>query len=205
MIKAIIFDWDGVVVDSMPILAKGVQETAASYGVTVSIDDIVENYIQPREAYYKTLGIDVSDLDELNRRHWDAIHKHREIPPLFPETKDVLEVLVSKGYVLAIASTQERDFIIEQLNIFNIKHLFTDELIVAGEASKEDKLRIVISRINLPKDNLLYVGDLPSDITAARNVGIHAAGIERRESARVRLAILQPDYIFASLKDLESI
>ncbi len=201
-IRGLIFDWDGVIVDSMPIIALGIQEAATSYGADVSLDDVLDGYFQPRHAYYKSLGIDISDQEELNRRHFAAILKHRKPAPIFPEVAGVLKSLAKQNCKLAIASTAETAFIIEQLELFGLTDIFPATLILGGEVAKEDKLQSLVHEFGLMKSDVVYVGDLPSDINAARSVGVLVAGIERREQGRKRLAEFKPDYLFSSLEDL---
>lgn len=201
-IQGIIFDWDGVIVDSMPTIAPGIQETANSYGANVSIDDVLDGYFQPRHAYYESLGINTSNKEELNRRHFEAILKHRKPAPIFPEVTGVLRVLVEKSCKLAVASTAETSHIIAQLELFKLSDIFPMSLILGGEMAKEEKLKLLVNEFGLDKTSVVYVGDLPSDIQAGRAVGILTAGIERREKGRARLAELKPDYLFSSLEDL---
>lgn len=201
-IEGVIFDWDGVIVDSMPIIAPGIQETANSYGANVSIDDVLDGYFQPRHTYYESLGIDASDKEELNKRHFAAILKHRKPVPIFPEAAGVLRSLVERNCKLAVASTAETAHITAQLELFKLSDIFPKSLILGGEMAKEDKLQSLVDEFGLNKTNVLYVGDLPSDINAARAVGVLSAGIERREKGRARLAELEPNYLFSSLEDL---
>ncbi len=203
MITTVLFDWDGVIVDSMPIIAKGIQETAASYGVELTLDQVLDGYFQPRLEYYKSLGIDVTDVDELNRRHWAAIEKHHEPAPFFPEAVDVLRFLKEKNLKLGVASTAKTDHILEQLASVGLSYIFQTEAVVGGELHKNDKLKQLIEFFGLPLEEILYVGDLPSDITAAHAMGVQAGGIERREVARQKLGKLNPEYLFASLEDLK--
>jgi len=92
MIKTIIFDWDGVIVNSMPEIAKGIQAVALSYGVEVSIDDILDNYFQPRDAYYRSIGINIINKEEIDERHRAAMIKYHQVnpSPIFPEVSEVL-------------------------------------------------------------------------------------------------------------------
>lgn len=201
-IQGVIFDWDGVIVDSMPIIALGIQEAANSYGANVSADDVQDGYFQPRHAYYESLGIDTSDKEELNRRHFAAILKHRKPAPIFPEVARVLKLLVKRNCKLAVASTADTVHIIQQLDLFELSNVFPTSLILGGEMAKEDKLQSLVNEFGLDKTSVMYVGDLPSDINAARAVDVLAAGIDRREKGRARLATLKPDYLFSSLNDL---
>jgi phosphoglycolate phosphatase-like HAD superfamily hydrolase len=205
MIKTIIFDWDGVIVDSMPFIAKGLQETAASYGVNVTHEEVLNGYFQPRDAYYRSLGIDTTDQEELNKRHWAAIHKHQQPAPIFPEVVEVLRFLKNNNYALGVASTAETHYILEQLVTFEIVDIFPENMVFGGELKKEEKLQKFIEIFDLKPDELLYVGDLPSDIEAAKKAHVQSAGIERREEALKKLAQLNPDYTFSSMADLKSL
>jgi phosphoglycolate phosphatase/pyrophosphatase PpaX len=205
MITTIIFDWDGVIVDSMPIIALGIVETAASYGKQLTLEEVLDGYFQPRLAYYKSIGIDITDEEELNKRHWAAIEKHHRPAPFFPESAAVLRFLKDRGLKLGVGSTAKTDHIIEQLKSAGLEDIFETETIIGGELHKEEKLRHLIGLFNVPLDEILYVGDLPSDITAAHAVGIQAGGIERREVARQKLAALHPEFLFTSLDDLAHI
>ena len=205
MIQAIIFDWDGVIVDSMPSIAQGIQEMAASYGVSLTIDQILDGYFQPRRAYYESVGVVVDDEEELNRRHRLAVHKYKKDPPAFPEVVAVLRFLKNTGCVLAVASTAESIGVLQQLERYGLIDIFPEQLIKASEVPKAEKLAQLVSILGLPKESILYVGDLPSDIIAARKAGILAAGIERREVARKRLEAEKPDFLFSSLLDLQTL
>lgn len=203
MIKTVIFDWDGVIVDSMPFVAQGIQETAALYGVHVSLDEVLDGYFQPRDAYYRSLGIDTTDMDELNKRHRAANLKYQQPAPIFPEVTEVLQFLKTHGLTLGIASTAESTYIIERLADFGLSDIFETKSVVGGEIAKEDKLNNFLHNHNTLAQEFLYVGDLPSDVKAAHAVGVQAAGIERREAARRKLGALNPEYLFASLDELK--
>lgn len=205
MITTIIFDWDGVIVDSMPSIAKGLQETAASYGVEVSHEEVLNGYFQPRDAYYRSLGIDTTDQEELNKRHWTAIHKHQQPAPIFPEVAEVLQFLKNNNFILGVASTAETHYILEQLIQFGLTDIFPENMVLGGEIKKEEKLQRFIELLHIAPNELLYVGDLPSDITAAKIVNVQSAGIERRSEALKKLALLNPDYTFSSMNNLRSL
>lgn len=202
MIKTIIFDWDGVIVDSMPFIARGIQETAASYGVEKTLEEIENGFFQPRSAYYLSLGIDTADQEELNRRHFGAIDKYRKPSPLFPEVAGVLRFLKENDITLAVVSTGKTAQLLEQISQFNLQDIFPADLVFGGEAPKNEKLSSLLEKLKLSKTETLYVGDLPSDIAAARTAGVLASGVERKESRRKRLLDAAPDFLFSSLDDI---
>ncbi|MDO8561720.1 MAG: HAD family hydrolase [bacterium] len=208
-IKAIVFDWDGVIVDSMPTIALGIQETAASYGVQISAEKILATYFQPKEAFYKSLGIDVENKAKLNARHSSSDRKHLAMDPkLFSDVLPTLKELHEKGFVLGIATQRVESGVIgmqREIERNNLQMMFPFENIESGPRTKEEKLVALIKKFGVAPDELLYVGDLPSDITVAKKVGAKSAGIAREESGKPRLKAENPDYFLNSLADLLAI
>lgn len=205
MIKAIIFDWDGLIVDSMPTVAEGIKATASYYGINISVDDVLNNYVQPREKYYQSLGIDTTKISDLNDVHSANILKYQKPSPLFFEVEKTLHHLYDKKIKLAIASTATNELINSELNRFGLKNIFEDKYVMGGDAKKEEKLKIIASLLNIPLDEILYVGDLPSDVLAAKKVGILSAGVEKRAKNKERLSKENPDYLFDSIIGLTTI
>ena len=206
MIKAIIFDWDGVIVDSMPWIYKAMQEVLFSYGINKSTEEVSNDFFQPRDDYYNSYGVNITDNEELERRHRASIKKHKMVDPLFPEVKDVLLFLKKNNYILGICSSTDNAEILRQLKSFGLEDIFEENLIFGGEIiEKEEKLEKFLKVLNVSPSELVYVGDLASDITAAQKVKVKSAGIERREEARRKLTLLKPDYLFSFLNDLVAI
>lgn len=202
-IKGVVFDWDGVIVDSMIYIGQGIQETAASFGITVSVEDVVKNYIQPKEAYYESIGVDISDSAELTKRHLDFIRKNEKPTFLYEEVVEVLEFLKSKNLKLSVASSADRDFILKEIQRLGLSEFFEEALIPGGEPPKPAKLSKIIDLFNLPPSEILYVGDLPTDMTVGRNAGMKVFGVGRDEFAYKRLADTNPDFISQSLNGLK--
>ena len=201
-IKAIVFDWDGVIVDSMPMIAKGIQETAASYGVHLSVDDVVAKYIQPKEEFYKSIGIEIKDMEKLTARHLSNLNKYSSKPRLFDDVISTLKQLENEGLEFGVASHQEMSDVQNDIDIRGLREFFVAKYVLGGHRGKSEKLADLIARFGLAPNELLFVGDLPSDITAAKKVGAKSAGISRHESGKARLKAEKPDYFLDSLSDL---
>lgn len=204
MIQAIVFDWDGVLEDSMSSIASGIQAVAASYGVTLSIENILEGYFQPKDAYYKSIGIDTSDMHELERRHDEAMTNYRTPMALFPEVANVLRSLHQQGFHLGIASNGDTEYILARLREHELSDIFAQADVSGGRKIKAEKLKDFLKKWGILPSELLFVGDLPSDIRAGREAGVQVAGIQRHELARTKLALSSPDYVFSSLTDLNN-
>jgi len=201
-IKAIVFDWDGVIVDSMPMIAKGIQETAANYGVNMFVDDVLAKYIQPKEEFYKSIGIEIKDMEKLTERHLSNLNKYSSSPRLFDDVILTLKQLKDKGLKFGIASHQEMSDVQNDIDTRGLREFFATKYVLGGHRSKSEKLADLIAQFGLAPTDTLFVGDLPSDITSAKKVGAKSAGISRHESGKARLKAENPDYFLDSLLDL---
>jgi phosphoglycolate phosphatase/pyrophosphatase PpaX len=55
------------------------------------------------------------------------------------------------------------------------------------------------------KSSILYIGDAPGDIIAARKAGIPVAAVTWASTTnRNELQLMQPDYLFENIEELES-
>ncbi|GEM_PF-6898834 len=203
-IHAIIFDWDGVIADTMLSIAGGIQEVAASYGVHLPRETIAAAYFQPRQAFYKSIGVDPDDTGELDRRHREAIARHYA-GKVYPEAASVLSELKRRAVPLAVATQNEVPDIMREIDRLGLADFFAPDHVAGGPGTKEDKLRRLIAKLAVDPEHVLFVGDLPSDIAAAKQVGVVSVGINRDEAGRKRLAAEHPDMLITSLTALPGV
>src|SRR3989338_9634942 len=204
-IKAVVFDLDGVIVDSMPMIARGIQEVVKGFGINISADEILSTYIQPREEFYKSIGVKINNMEELYARHASAVKKHLVGARLFDDVVSTLTQLQNKGLTLGIASHQTMSNIQNEIERLGFQKFFASENALGGHKSKPEKLTELVAQFGIASHRVLFVGDLPSDITAAKKAGVQSAAIARHESGKARLKAERPDYFLDSLSDLLTI
>ena len=167
-IKAVVFDLDGVIVDSMPMIARGIQEVVKGFGINISADEILSTYIQPREEFYKSIGVKINNMEELYARHASAVKKHLVGARLFDDVVSTLTQLRNKGLTLGIASHQTMSNIQNEIERLGFQKFFASENALGGHKSKPEKLTELVAQFGIASHRVLFVGDLPSDITAAK-------------------------------------
>ena len=112
--KAILFDMDGVIVDSMPYHFISWFETLKKYKVTVSPFDIYENEGEKCEICVKRfferdkikcnnkIIVEILKLRDKLYKKYFKVH-------LFPDIEPLLNKLKEKGFLLAIVTGSNRD------------------------------------------------------------------------------------------------
>jgi beta-phosphoglucomutase len=202
MLRAIIFDFDGVLVDSEPLIMRITQQMAAREGWQVSSEEYYRDYLafDDRgivEHLYAShhRPIDTARRDELvawkARTYWEEI---REGLPPEPGAVDFVRA-VSAKYALAIASGSLRPEIEHLLENLGLRDKFpvliSAENTEHGKPDPEIYLKALQALRQLPgeRDGLgdlearecLVIEDAPAGIRAA-----HAAGMKCLALAHTR-------------------
>ncbi len=203
MIKAILFDFNGVIINDEPVQMRAYQEVLKDEGVDLS-----------KAEYYSCLGMDdrrftaaaferagkkasVEDIDRIvaaKSEKWRSIVSN-EIP-LFDGISDLIEKLArefSLGLV-SMAGRHEIDFVLSESGLG--RHFDT---IVSAEDVKNCKpdpecFRIGFSRLDAARtraghlpmthSECLVIEDSPAGIEGARNADLPALGLANTVSAK---------------------
>jgi beta-phosphoglucomutase len=219
MIKAIFFDFNGVIIDDEPLQMAAYQHVLRDHGINVSESD-----------YYGALGMDdkhfvraafvrgkKSLTDEVLRMILDrkAAHHLKLIEnelPLFPGVITFLKV-ASRHYSLGLVSMATRVEIEYTLNRARLRNLFS--VMVSAEnvdvcKPAPDCYRIALGKLNtrrgearllplLPRE-CLVIEDSPPGIESGRQAGMRTLGVTNTVSAEV-LRASGSEVVTASLAD----
>ena len=116
-----------------------------------------------------------------------------------------LRKLAEFGFRLALVSNGSRARVEDELGRLEVATLF--QSVVCGEKKEELKpspvmLERAIRSLGLRPADVVYVGDAPADIQAARNAGVISIAIARGAIQEGRLKAESPDHVFGGLKEM---
>lgn len=205
MANAVIFDFDGVILDSFLDQFKwfshicGVLHKDFPYS---SLDGFRNDYREPvYPDMYTFMGFDWNAEKDIIWREYNY-HKANADIRIFEGIDNVVKSLYDKGHILAIASSNTHEVIYKHLDENGMVGYFNaivgkDDLPVEGG---EPLLKphpacilLALDKLSCKPGDALYIGDQPSDIIAARNV------VEHRGDA---VPVMAVTYGFAAEKDL---
>ena len=190
MIKSIIFDFDGVIAESVQVKTDAFTEIYRPYGQDV-VRKVVEHHkvhggvsrFEKFKLYHKEfLGIDLTEqeIKEIAKKFSNLV-VDKVISA--PYVKGAYE-FISKQYKvfdLFVSSATPRDEILKIVKARGLLKFFKG---VYGSPEKKDEhVHKIMNRNNYNKSELVFVGDASSDRDAARvnNIGF-IARIESNES-----------------------
>jgi HAD superfamily hydrolase (TIGR01549 family) len=183
MIKAIIFDYDGVISESVDIKTKAFAELYKPYGEDV-VNKVVKHHLhnggisrfEKFKIYHKEfLGIELTSQDLLiltdrfSQMVVDEVVKS-------PFVKGAIEFVSSnyKKYDLFISTGTPQTEIIEILRKNNILQYFIE--VYGSPTLKPEHIRIILSKFNYLKSNVVFIGDAITDKLAANECDVHFIG-----------------------------
>lgn len=175
--KAILFDFDGTLLDSFPAHYKAYEVTLAHFDMEITPELYKQTYTPNWFAMYETLGIPRDKYEEADRVWLAEVSKHT--PQLFPQTRPLLEAL-NGNYFLGLVTSGSRDRVLRDLASTGISDYF--QVIITGDDITNPKpdpegLLIALDRLAIESDQALYVGDAREDCLMAQGAGVPFVGI----------------------------
>lgn len=184
MIKAILFDLDGTLIDSSEGIINSVLYTLEKYGMEEKNPDSIRRFIGPPLAksfmnYY--------NFSEEEAKKAVAIYRERYQPigayecSLYEGVEECIRDLKEKGFLIGLASSKPEVMCRKILEHFNIINLFDDVVGATFDGkidTKEEVLHEVMRRWNeLAVDEMCLIGDTIFDVDGANKVGIPCIGV----------------------------
>lgn len=211
MIKAVIFDMDGVIIDSEIEYLKHDLEFARTKNPAVQLEDLFGMVGSSREDCWGCMARAVSNgqtWEELRsefRSKWDVISLIDYQKIFRPEVPGILTQLKAMGLRLALASSTQLDLIEQVLKLNGIYDYF--ELIVSGAQFKRSKpdpeiYHYTASRLGLDESECLVIEDSTFGITAASRAGMKIAALTDH---RFHFDQTLADYRMESLNEIPGI
>ncbi len=202
-ISAILFDWDGTLIDSYPSGYRASMAVFHHYGIEVDRELFLSTYNPNWYETYRRFGLPPEEWDTADRIWRDSYH---QVPPdLYPFARQTLATLQRHEYSLGLVTSGNRERVTRELNRHQLDNFFSVRIYF--EDTKEKKphpapLVAALEQMDQSATESAYVGDRPEDILMGRQTGCYTVGVE---SAYVTLDILEqasPDIILPNVGQL---
>lgn len=181
--EAILFDWDGTLVDSLGAFHVANAAVMKAFGLPFDVVRYRRHYAPDWREMYRRLGVPHDRIDEANTMWHATFAQGSDDVAAFPGVADALGRLTATGAVLGIVTAGHRDIVEPQLDQTGLAALlpvrvFGDDLPVHKPDPEPLRLALRLAGDGHHPTTTIYVGDAPTDMRMAVAVGARAVGIE---------------------------
>jgi HAD superfamily hydrolase (TIGR01509 family) len=203
--RAVIFDMDGVIVDSEPYSMQALIDVLRQYGIDPSEEEIRRSYgrrIRDDFAdYFSRHGVTAHLETAIARKEARYYHLAAGHLKPFPGVMRLLKRLSARGYGLALASSGDRVKVAFGMQALSLDRTF--ETVICGNdvtRSKPDPeiYLLAAQRLQIPPAECVAIEDAPAGVEAAKRAGMRCIAVT---NSVAREQLQQADLIVASLAD----
>lgn len=179
MLRAVILDMDGTLIDSNDAHANAWIEAFKQYGFEVEFE-LARRLVGMGGDKYLPAAIGIEKDTEMGERISETrgeIFKSRYLPDLkpFPQVRDLLQRMRDDGLKLVVASSSAPDDLRPLLEKAGVDDLIEDET-SAGDADQSkpapDILHAALDKAGCTAAEAIMLGDTPYDVQAAVGAGL---------------------------------
>jgi beta-phosphoglucomutase family hydrolase len=195
--QAVIFDMDGVLVDSEPIYFEIEKKSFLHYGVELSEEDQHSFVGVTQEEMWKQVksrfGLEpmMEDLLDYHRNQvMEVISSYTDLEPI-PQAQQFIQRLAEKGVPIAVASSSSLKLIETMLMKISLNSYFP--VVVSGEEVKRGKpspdvFLLAAKRLGVDPSLCLVIEDSYHGVTAAKAAGMWCAAFRNLNSGHQDLS-----------------
>jgi phosphoglycolate phosphatase len=185
-LSAVLFDVDGVLLDSLTPHLQICQDKNMEYNLGLSIPTaasfkkVVRQGVKvsPMKCFFEAVGFPADYADRAVAQY-NQFFMRDYAPKPFPGVYELLSKLASEGLTLGMATANVRanvdSALAESMRFFHPQCIFTKDS--SGAGTKTEALRAAARLLRVDTAETMYVGDQPADWVAAREAGARFLGV----------------------------
>jgi phosphoglycolate phosphatase len=200
--KLVIFDFDGTLADSFPFFLEVFDTLADAHGFRrIDRTDLQALRGYDARQMMKHVGLPLWKIARVARHFKTLMAQNADRIGLFEGTSSMLRALAESGATLALVTSNSFENVCAILGPENIS-LFSHHECGASVFGKQSKLRRVVARSGVRKDDVLYIGDELRDMEAARAEGLAFGAVMWGYTCVESLLARSPEMVFSSVGEI---
>lgn len=202
-VRALLFDWDGTLVDSAQSAFLTFQKALQAVGVEFTQQHFDQHFTPDWHRMYEAVGLD-SERWALADAAWKESYPCVTYS-LVPGARETLVKLRERGYRLGVVTSGSQWRLEPEIAEYGLTGMF--EVLICNEDVKRRKphpegLEKARNLLKFDASDCVYVGDVPEDIQAGKNAEMHTVGVRSGYPTSRHLPNANPDLHLDSIPEL---
>lgn len=208
-IRAVLFDFDGTLADTLPIAFYAFRAVFQQYeGKVMSDDEIVSTFGPTEEEIIQRNLSNPEMVDSAIEYYYEVFEQQIHTSANMPiEIINMIQELQQQQVKMAIITNKSRRCLDICMDHLGITDLF--EVSISGEevsVPKPDPEGIMkaMQLMNMEAHEAIFVGDSQADILAGKSANIMTVGVNWFDTVQTSHFTVEPDYRFTRTEELVS-
>jgi phosphoglycolate phosphatase len=203
VIRNVIFDWSGTLVDDLPAVWQASNFVFRQAGVPeLTLDQFRAEFALPFTTFYDRYTPHVSMQQLETWFHGQFRQCQDSVAPL-PHAREFLEFCRERGLRTFVLSSVHEEHFARQTAASGFRELLDHPYV--GVWDKRVKIRAILADHGLQPGETLFIGDMQHDIESARAGGVLSCAVLTGYNRLEQLRASEPDLIVEHLGELRSI
>ncbi|CAH0343984.1 Phosphoglycolate phosphatase [Bacillus sp. CECT 9360] len=204
VIKAIIFDFDGTIADTLPICYYAFQSVFKEFDNKELSSDEIKEMFGPSETGIIRENLANENKDEAIELFYKKYLESHSLVKQNEEMDELLQLLKDEGIKLGIVTGKSRRSLDISLQALKLEGFF--DVMITGDdvvSPKPDPEGVnkALTRLGIQKDEAIFIGDSDADIHAGLQANVYTIGVQWLPEYQTAEFTVQPNFTFTSIAD----
>ena len=209
--RAVLFDMDGTVLDTLGDLANAVNHVLAEYGMPTRTLSEVAHFLGNGAAHLIRMAVPAGTSDALRQeilsvyQPWYDSHCAILTAP-YPGILELMEALKAAGVKQAVISNKQDSAVrlLAAQHFPGLLEIAVGESAAVRRKPNPDAVLAALSHMGIARSDAVYVGDTEVDLETARNAGLACAAVGWGFRTEEELYAAGAERIFRSADELRA-
>ncbi|AZB41696.1 HAD family hydrolase [Bacillus sp. FJAT-42376] len=205
--KAIIFDFDGTLANTLPICFEAFQDVFRKYDQRdVTSEDIVAMFGPSEPDIIRKNLLHENKEEAIEHFYFVYKENHHQLVKPNEEISDLLQMVKDRGMKLAIVTGKARRSL--DLSLEELKMNVSFDVIITGDDVEKPKpdpegILKVLSQLGIDHTEAMFIGDSDADIGAGLGAGVLTVGVQWLPEFQTAEFSRKPDAMYTSIGEFK--
>ncbi len=205
--KIFIFDYDGVIADSLDMCIDAFNVLKAKYGFSGELtkEAIAKLPHVTAEGAFGLLGVKAEDIHLYTGEIRERLRNTAEKAEIFEGIGDIFRLVKASGAYLAVNTSNDSGTVKRRLKMSGLDEL--PDYIVGSDTpgTKSEKIKHIMEKFSGDAEETYMIGDSMGDITEGRKAGVHTIAVTYGWQPRAVLEDVNPEFICDTMDELKAL
>jgi phosphoglycolate phosphatase len=203
MIRNMIFDWSGTLVDDLPAVWRATNHVFTRAGrPEISLEQFRAEFCLPYQSFFERHTPDVP-VPQLEAWFHGAFRESQDSVVAQPHAREFLEFCRQRGARMVVLSAITEEHYLNQSQATGFAQFFDRAHL--GVPDKRQVIHAVLDENHFQPGETMFIGDMPHDIETAHHGGVHSCAVLTGFSGLEQLRTAGPELMVEHLGELREI